>query len=82
MAGGVVAGVSGVGGGVAVVRRGCSRKARASPAVPSPSWREKQRKQAHRKAHPPMKTVRRWSGTSRKFRNWRRKGTIAPWLLR
>lgn len=43
--------------------------ARAAPAVPSPLWREKQRKVAQTKAQQPVKVVRTYRGTKAKFRN-------------
>lgn len=46
--------------------------ARAAPAVPSPLWREKQRKVAQTKAQQPVKVVRTYKGTKAKFRNWGR----------
>ncbi|TNN57988.1 hypothetical protein EYF80_031812 [Liparis tanakae] len=42
-------------------------RARAAPAVPSPLWREKQRKVAQTKAQQPVKAVRRYRGTRAKF---------------
>lgn len=47
--------------------------ARAAPAVPSPLWREKQRKVAQTKAQQPVKVVRTYKGTKAKFRNWGRR---------
>lgn len=47
-------------------------KASAAAAVPSPLWREKQRKVAHTKAQQPMNAVRMYSGISTKFRNWKK----------
>lgn len=47
-------------------------QARAAAAVPSPLWREKQRKVAQTKAQQPVKEVRTYRGTKAKFRNWGR----------
>lgn len=54
--------------------------ARAAPAVPSPLWREKQRKVAQTKAQQPVKVVRTYRGTRAKFRNWRRQKKISHWI--
>lgn len=45
---------------------------RAALAVPSPLWREKQRKVAQTKAQQPVKVVRTYRGTKAKFTNWGR----------
>ncbi len=56
--------------------------ARAAPAVPSPLWREKQRKVAQTKAQQPVKVVRTYRGTKAKFRNYRKQiKIIAYWYF-